>query len=83
MANTVDITNASDTVLDAFLALKTGDASFDFDALTSRDLLALKAMGCKGLDGWLALTPAPTSGRSSGRDYEGAILARQEAEYVG
>lgn len=65
-------------------ALKTGDNTFDFDSLDVRDLLALRAMGCAGLDGWIRLADSEARKRlvrsRPGADFEALILEAQEDE---
>lgn len=80
MTNTMDITGTSDTVLDAAIALRTGDAEYDFDALTYRELVEVQAVTGVSLSGWIAVArrAADVQSHVSRRDYEGAILARQE-----
>ena len=84
--NLTDITNASDLVLDAFLAFRTGDAAFDFDALTAAELRALARMlPGANLRTWILLAEQAedsrrTVSRATGDYYEGRILARQERD---
>ncbi len=75
----VDISNVSDTVLDAVLALRSNDTSFDFDALTRRELIEVQEISGVSLALWIAGTPEQErAARSPGADFEAMILARQE-----
>lgn len=80
MAKTIEITNYSDNLVDAILAWKSGDETFNFDALTSKELYLLQDATGANLRTWICLAAAreARSPRADGPDYEGAILARQE-----
>ena len=83
----IHITTASDRVLAAFRAVKSNDKSFDFDALSRLDLVELqRLLPAVDFSGWIALqglkedrAHAASTARV-GRDYENAILARQERD---
>lgn len=74
------IENVSDAVLDAVLALRAGDPSFDFNGLTRRELIEVQAISGVSLALWIAQAPAEYARRNPGADFEGLILARQERE---
>ena len=78
--NTIDITNFSDNLLDAILAYRSGDESFNFDVLTIGELYALQDAVKVDLSLWIqqANLKSERGKRSVGPDYENAILARQE-----
>jgi hypothetical protein len=86
--NTYDITSTSDRVLDAFMALKSNDTSFNFDGLSRLELVELQGLAGNKVDlsGWITLQGLKEEREhaarkvSVGRDYEGAILRRQERE---
>lgn len=80
MGNTIDITNYSDNVIDAILAFRTNDNSFDWESLTVKELYQLQDATGADFSVWIRQTEMRTarSTRPVGRDYEGAILARQE-----
>ena len=83
--NTIDITNVSDRVLDAFMAVKADDTSFNFDELSRLELVELqRLLPTMDFSGWITLQGRKEDRAhaarkvSVGRDYEHAILARQE-----
>lgn len=88
MGQTFDITNVSDRVLDAFMALKSNDNSFDFDGLSRLELVELQKLAGPTVDFslWITLQSRKEDREhaarkvSVGRDYENAILARQERD---
>lgn len=69
MQTTTDITNVSDTVLDAFLAWTAGDEDFDFDALNKGEMVALAALlPAVDFRTWIATAPiAHTAARGAAR----------------
>ena len=83
--NTTDITTVSDRVLDAFMAVKSNDTSFGFDGLSRLELIELQRLipavdfsTWITLQGWKEDREHAARKVPVGRDYENAILARQE-----
>jgi hypothetical protein len=81
MTNLTDITAVTDAVLDIFLASKTGaEPTVEHLTVTERSQLA-GLMGWERtpfLAAWIADAPADAVDTDT-RDYEGAILDRQDA----
>jgi hypothetical protein len=83
--NTIDITSVSDRVLEAFLAFKSDDTSFNFDELSRRELVELQGLlPTVDFSVWILLQGQKEDREHAarkvlvGQDYESAILARQE-----
>jgi hypothetical protein len=81
MTNLIDITDFTDAALDALLAAKAGeDVDVDHLTVTERRQVAA-AMGWDLTSAFVsAWVSGPYEPRTEGPDYEGAILARQEAD---
>ena len=77
---TVDITNVSDRALEAALALRSGDNSVDWDALSSRELRDAARISGVNLSTWIYIAEAKEAANRNPRsfDFEGAILESQE-----
>lgn len=82
--NTTDITDCTDRVLDIFLRTKGGEDGIVTDHLTVTERRQLAdLMGWENtpfLSSWIAAAPSREPVIRDTRDYEGAILDRQDEE---
>lgn len=83
MKNLTDITNLTDAVLDALLAIKSGEDYVDCSQLTERErfeLCAALGMSDARARAWCAGIAAPRAAAATTGDHEAAILSRQDRE---
>jgi hypothetical protein len=84
--NTIDITGYTDNAVDAILAVAADDHTFDFDALTCRELRELaEAYPDKDFTLWIRETArreARVRREAKSGDYHAAIMKRQDQEAV-